>query len=199
MKKLLITLAIFLICQNVNAQKKLEDRNPKAFVEFSPFLARFNLVAIGAGIEWDKNIIGATYTKGHHHFSHYLNTITFKTPGDFDFLHTSSEDIFYKRFFNKDRHGFSIGALVNLTHWASKNLKDNTKKNVTGIYTTLSASYRWFPFQKYVYIEPLFGVSYNFKTNKDIEVGNESFKFVPLELTPEIKIGTRIDLFKKKK
>ena len=199
MKKLFIAIAILCVCQQVNAQKKFEDKNPKVFVEFSPFLASFNLVTIGGGLEWDKNTFGATYTKGHHQFSHYLNTITFVTAGNFEYLHTSSEDIFFKRFFNTDRHGFNVGALLNLTHWEVKNLKDDSKKNVTGVYGTLNLGYRWFPFQKYVYIEPTFGVSYNFRNNINNQIGNDSFKFVPIELTPEIKIGTRINLFKPKK
>lgn len=196
MKKLLIMIAILCVCQQINAQKKFEDRNPKIFIEFSPFLANFNLVAIGGGLEWDKNAFGVTYTTGNHQFSTYLNEITFITSGNFNFLHSSSEDIFFRRYFNTDRHGFNVGTLVNLTHWEVHNLKDDSKKNVTGIYGTLSAGYRWFPFQKYVYIEPLLGVSYNFRNDNNIQVGNESFKFVTFELTPEIKIGTRINLFK---
>ena len=201
MKKLLITFAIFLVCQNINAQKKFEDRNPKIFVEFSPFLATFNLVVVGAGLEWDKYSAGLVYTTGNHQFSHSLNKVTFQNFGTLQFLHNRSQDFFVRRYFNNDRTGFSIGALFNLTRWEVQNNAENKFKNITGVYGTLSGSYRWFPYQKYVYVEPILGVSYNFANKTTTTVGSKSFNFnkQPFEITPEIKIGTRINLFKKKK
>lgn len=201
MKKLLIATALLFACAQLNAQTKFEARNPKIFVEFSPFLAAFNLVVVGGGVEWDKYSAGVAYTTGRHHFSHSLNKITFQNFGDLHFLHNRSEDIFVKRYFNNDRTGFSVSALFNLTHWEAQNHAEDIAKNITGTYATLNGSYRWFPFQKYIYIEPIFGVSYNSSSKETVVVGTQSFNFnkQPFELTPEIKIGTRINLFKPKK
>ena len=200
MKKLLIATAILFASAQANAQTKFEDTNPKVFVEFSPFLAAFNLVVIGGGLEWNKYSVGVAYTTGHHHFTHDLNVVTFQNFGDLHFLHTRSEDIFVKRYFNTNRTGFSVSALFNLTHWEVENHDEDKTKNITGVYGTLNGSYRWFPFQKYVYIEPILGVSYNFSGKETVAVGTESFNFnkQPFEITPEIKIGTRINLFKAK-
>ena len=196
----LIIVAIFCLCFEANAQRKFEDTNPKIFVEFSPFLAAFNLVVISGGLEWDKYSVGVAYTGGQHHFTHSLNEITFQNFGELHFLHNRSEDIFVKRYFNNDRTGFSVSALFNLTHWDVENHDENITKSITGVYGTLNGSYRWFPFQKYIYIEPILGVSYNFSNKETIAVGTQSFNFnkQPFEITPEIKIGTRINLYKTK-
>lgn len=180
-----------------------KNNDIKFFAEFSPFLAAFQLVSIGAGIEACNYQFGASFTKGNHHFSHGLNKITFENFGDLHFLHHQSEEIFVKRYFKKDRSALYLGLLFNLTHWEVQNHSEGINKNIIGKYLTTYAGYRWFPFRKQndvFYIEPNVGISTRLNGSDFTQVGNQSFSFLqpPFELTPNMYMGARFKIGKKK-
>lgn len=181
-------------------KKESTKKDFKVFAEFSPFLAAFKLVSISGGIEFSNYQIGATFTKGSHHFAHSLSTTTFKDFGTLHFLHNQSEEIFVKRYFKKNRKGLYVGLLFNLTHWEAQNHSQNIDVNTIGKYLTTYVGYRWFPFKNndIFYLEPNLGVSTRLNGKEFTQVGNQSFSYLqpPFELTPNIFIGARFK-FKK--
>jgi hypothetical protein len=172
----------------------------KVFAEFSPFLAAFQLVSVSAGVEFSHYQVGATFTKGTHHFSHGLNKTTFSDFGSLHFLHNQSEEVFVKRYFKKNRKGLYVGLLANLTHWEVQNHEQEIYVNSIGKYLTAYVGYRWFPFKNndIFYIEPNFGVSARLNGKEFTQVGNQSFSYLqpPLELTPNMFIGARFKIKK---
>jgi hypothetical protein len=204
MKKLAFAfclLAIVVKSYSQDINKKEPSKNDlKVFAEFSPFLAAFQLVSISAGVEFSNYQMGATFTKGNHHFSHGLNKTTFANFGTLHFLHNQSEEIFVKRYFKKSRKGLYIGLLFNLTHWEVQNHEQEIYKNTIGKYLTTYVGYRWFPIKNndIFYVEPNFGVSARLNGKEFKQVGNQSYTFLqpPLELTPNIFIGARFKLKK---
>jgi hypothetical protein len=172
----------------------------KVFAEFSPFLAAFQLVSVGGGVEFSRYQIGASFTKGTHHFTHGLSTTTFADFGTLHFLHNQTEEIFVKRYFKKSRKGVYIGLLLNLTHWEVQNHDQGIYVNTIGKYLTSYVGYRWFPFKNndIFYVEPNFGVSVRLNGSELTKVGNQSFSFLqpPVELTPNVLIGARFKLKK---
>jgi hypothetical protein len=181
-------------------KKEPTTKDFRAFAEFSPFLAAFQLVSVSAGAEFSNYQIGASFTKGTHHFSHGLNKTTFSNFGSLHFLHNQSEEIFVKRYFKKSRKGFYVGLLLNLTHWEVQNQEEDIYVNTIGKYLTTYVGYRWFPFKNndVFYLEPNFGVSARLNGKELTRVGNQSFSFLqpPLELTPNVLIGVRFKLKK---
>jgi hypothetical protein len=202
-----ILLLCVIISTQVNAQSTLKPFNSKdvqAFAEFSPFLAGFQLVSISAGVEFNKWQMGASFSKGTHHFTHGLSKTTFANFRNLHFLHNQSEEIFVKRYFKADRSNFYVGALFNLTHWEAQNEAQKVYVNTVGRYFTIYGGYRWFPYKKknnIFYIEPNFGISTRLNDNSVTQVGDQSFSYLrpPFELTPNVLAGARFNLMRKKK
>jgi hypothetical protein len=182
------------------AQPEPTKTDFKVFAEFSPFLAAFQLVSVGGGVEFSRYQIGASFTKGTHHFTHGLSATTFADFGTLHFLHNQTEEIFVKRYFKKSRQGLYVGLLFNLTHWEVQNHEQDIYVNTIGKYLTSYVGYRWFPFKNndIFYVEPNFGVSVRLNGSELTKVGNQSFSFLqpPFELTPNVLIGARFKLKK---
>jgi hypothetical protein len=204
-KVILITLGMFAI-NYLNAQTETNiqsnKNNIQPFVEFSPFLAGFQLLSVSAGVEYSKYQIGLSFSKGTHNFTHGLSKTTFSNFGTLHFLHNQSEEIFVKRYFLETRKGLYIGLLFNLTHWEAQNDAQKIYVNTVGKYLTTYTGYRWFPLKKYnmFYVEPNLGVSFRLNGKQQTTVGNQSFSYLqpPIELTPNVLMGARFNLAKKK-
>jgi hypothetical protein len=204
MKKIVLALcflATTVLSHSQGINKKEPSKNDfKVFAEFSPFLAAYRLVSISGGVEFSNYQMGATFTKGNHHFAHGLSKTTFANFGTLHFLHNQSEEIFVKRYFKKSRKGLYVGLLLNLTHWKVENHEQDMYKNTIGKYLTTYVGYRWFPFKNndMLYVEPNFGVSARLNGKEFKQVGNQSYTFLqpPFELTPNIFIGARFKLRK---
>jgi hypothetical protein len=206
MKKIKLLFLFLLAITASNAQdasnKAPNKNNPQVFAEFSPFLAVFQLVSISAGAEFSKYQVGLSFSKGTHNFTHGLSKTTFSNFGTLHFLHNQSEEIFVKRYFKDSRKGVYLGLLFNLTHWEAQNNEQKVNVNTVGKYLTTYVGYRWFPFKKYnmFYVEPNIGASFRLNGKEQTQVGNQSFSYLqpPVELTPNVLMGARFNLRKRK-
>ena len=208
MKKLLIATAILCMFHHVNAQKKFEDSNPTKevapslkndidlYIDVAPLFFIAPAATLGAGIEYNRFQLGILAIRGNK-LPDSFKDLVFANAEKVEFDKVSAIEIVFKTYYKKSRKGFYIGGLSNFSRYRATDKPSNSNKSFSALNLDCFIGYRWFPFKKYLYIDPAFGFTTNVNKKENLNFAGNTFQFKSgFGFGPFLFVGVRFPLFK---
>ena len=166
------------------------------YVDIAPLFFVAPAATLGAGIEYDRFQLGVLAIRGNKLPDSFKNLV-FENAQKVEFDKSTALEIVFKTYYKKSRKGFYLGGLANFSKYRAVDKSSGSNKTFSALNLDSFIGYRWFPFKKYLYIDPALGFTTNVNKKENLNFVGNTFQFKSgFGLTPFLFVGVRFPLFK---
>jgi hypothetical protein len=176
---------------------KTEEKPLQFFAEVNPQFFAFGGFGAGAGLEFLRVQTGFIYLQTK--LTPSFRDVIFNDAKNLDVPKNTAVEIFANLFLRKDRRGFYAGTILSYDGYAVTDTLSKQKENFNKSYLVTRVGFRWFPFQKFVYIDGGYGVSFNLDGAAKRTLGQTTYSHKTILSLPFFAVGGRFLLTRKTK
>ena len=199
-KKIAVVALFAVIYANCYGQTKATVPSIKSdfygYVDIAPLFFVAPAATLGAGIEYDRFQLGVLGIRSNK-LPDSFKDLVFANAQKIEFDKSEALEIVFKTYYKKSRKGFYVGGLANFSRYRAVDKLSGGNKSFSALNLDAFVGYRWFPFKKYLYIDPALGFTTNVNKKEDLNFANNTFQFKSgSAFSPFLFVGARFPLFK---
>lgn len=176
---------------------KVEEKPLQLFAEINPQFFAFGGFGVGAGLEFTRLQTGFIYLQTK--LTPSFRDAIFNDAKTLDVPKNTAAEIFANLFLRKDRQGLYVGSILSYDGYSVTDTLSKQKENFNKSYLVTRVGFRWFPFQRYIYIDGGYGVSFNLDGAAKRTLGKTTYSHKTILSIPFFAVGGRFLLTRKTK